>query len=216
MRSPSSSRHLLLASSKKLGHRCIAGISLESGQWVRPVSTAGGGALSTYDCGIHGRYPALRDVVRFEAEAACPLPAQPENVLVGTSPWTLERRLTHAEAGAIIEDHLAEGPGLLGSQSQTITVAEVLAQPLAASLAVVEPDDLEFEREEVPWGNGSRPWAQLWLGGEYHAVRLTDVIVRPQLLKQKPGSYSLKSLGIEPPPRVAVTVSVGEAFDGVY
>jgi hypothetical protein len=209
-------RILVLACSKKLGHRCVAGISLETGQWVRPVSTADGGALSTYHCGVDGRYPALREVVRFETQAACPLPAQPENVLVGAGPWTFERQLTHSEAGAIIDDHLAEGPGLLGSQSQTVSVAAVLAKPLAASLAVVEPDDLEFEREAVPWGNGSRTWAQLWRGDEYHAVRLTDVIVRPQLLKQEPGSYKLENLGIKPPPRVVVTVSLGEAFNGMH
>ncbi len=209
-------RLLVLASSKKLGFRCVAGISLETDRWVRPVSAVGGGALSTYHCGVDGRYPQLREIVRFETQGACPLPGQPENVLVGVAPWELENRLTPEETADIVERHLVEGPELLGGLSDTISVAAVENAPVDASLAVLEPQDLEFEHERVPWGSGSRVWARFSLGGAYHAVRLTDVVVRPWLLRHEPGVYALEDMGIDPATRIALTVSLGDAFDGTH
>lgn len=209
-------RLLVLASSKKLGFRCVAGISLETDQWIRPVSTVGGGALSTYHCGIDGRYPGLREVVRFETQGVCPLPGQPENVLVGVAPWELETRLTPDEAGAVVQGHLVKGPELLGGFGDTISEAAVHDDPGRPSLAVVEPQDLEFERETVPWGSGSRVWARFSVGGARHAVRLTDVAVRPWLLQHDPGVYTLQDMGVDPSARMAVTVSLADAYEGTH
>lgn len=206
----------MLASSKKLGFRCVAGISLQTGRWVRPVSSANGGALSTYHCGVDGRYPQLREVVRFETQGGCPLPGQPENVLVGVAPWELETRLTPEDTARIVEDHFVEGPELLGGLANTVGEAAVQNAPVDASLAVLEPGDLEFDHERVPWGSGSRVWARFSLGGAYHSIRLTDVAVRPWLLNHDPGVYTLGDMGIDPATRIALTVSLGDAYEGIH
>src|SRR5690242_6241182 len=114
-------RMLVLACSKKDSVRCVAGISHETDQWVRPVSTTAGGALSTWHCGIDGEYPQLRDVVRFEKHGACPLPGQPENVLVGRGPWELETRLAPEDVADVVEPHFVSGPALLGGLDDTIS-----------------------------------------------------------------------------------------------
>lgn len=211
-----SERILVLASSRKHGLRCVAGISLDTDRWVRPVGTVQGGAVSTYHCGIDGRYPQLREVVTFETQGACPLPGQPENVLVGVGPWELESRLSPEEAAGIVEPHLVKGPEVLGSLSDRISEAIVQQEPVSVSLQVIEPEALEFEHERVPWGSGSRTWARFSLGAAWHAIRLTDVIVRPWLVKHDPGTYTLEDMGIDRTARVALTVSLGDAFEGTH
>jgi hypothetical protein len=209
-------RILVLASSKKGGGRCVAGISLESGRWVRPVSTVGGGAVSTFHCGVNGRYPRVREVATFEARRRCPLPEQPENVLVGVRTWQLEERLSRAETAAVVGPILSPGPELLGGLDDTVSEGAVLESPMIASLAIVEPKDLVFEHERVPWGNGSRIWAQFFLGGAYHAIRLTDTVIAPRMAQHDPGTYGLETIAPKPPSRLALTVSLGESFQGVH
>jgi hypothetical protein len=133
-------RMLVLACSKKYGARCIAGISLITGEWVRPVSSPDGGALSVFHAGVDGRFPQLREVVEFETGGPCPLTGQPENVLVTDKAWRLDRRWTQAEAATIVDPHLVPGPELLGGLGRTLTAAHVAASPTAPSLAVVEPE----------------------------------------------------------------------------
>jgi hypothetical protein len=152
-------RLLVLASSKKLAGRCLAGISLETGKWVRPVSSPKGDALAISDCEIEGRYPRLLEIVRLETLAACPLPHQPENVLIPKQPWLLEPRLDPGRVIEILTDHLEHGPDLLGSTARTLDAQACLASPVKSSLAIVAPQALSLENERVRWGDGSRQWA---------------------------------------------------------
>jgi hypothetical protein len=207
-------RLLILASSKKLGARCIAGISLETGQWVRPVSTPHGGALATAHCGVEGRYPRVLEVVRFEKLDSSPLPHQPENVLVPAEPWELEVGMSRIEAADVVDEHLEYGPELLRGTARTLDEQAVQARPMEVSLAVVEPQDLHFEHEQVPWGSGSRMWARFRLGGHHQGLTLSDFAIRPRLGKQPPGIYTLEGLGLQPPARAIITVSLGDALDG--
>lgn len=68
---------LVLASSRKLGGRCVAGIT-RSGEWVRPVSGRPQGLFKA-ECAIEGRWPEVLDVVRFGFSEHLEDPAQPEN-----------------------------------------------------------------------------------------------------------------------------------------
>src|SRR4051794_37579740 len=103
-----SEEFLVLASSKKLGGRCVAGITRE-GRWVRPVSGAPRGLLKA-ECAVDGRWPELLDVVHFGYEKPLEDPAQPENVLIDGSPWELCRRLPRDEAYGRLGRFLAHGP----------------------------------------------------------------------------------------------------------
>jgi hypothetical protein len=205
---------LVLACSKKYPARCLAGISLFTGEWIRPVSSRSGGALSKFHAGVEGRYPRLREVVSFETDGPCPKVGQPENVLIADRPWVLERRMSRSEAANIVDPHLLPGPEILDGRGRALTVDEVEAHPNDPSLAVVEPVELAFESEPVPWGKGSREWARFRLAGWYHGLTLTDFTVRTPLLERPFGTYDLADLGIVAPPRTILTVSLGEPFDG--
>jgi len=206
-------RLLVLASSKKLAGRCLAGISLETGKWVRPVSSLGGEALGIADCGIEGRYPRLLEIVRLETLEACPLAHQPENVLIPKQPWLLEPELAPRRVIEILSDHLEHGPDLLGSTARIFDAQACLAAPVKASLAIVEPQALSLENEQVPWRDGSRQWAHFRLGGASHSLTISDFVIGPRLKRKPFGSYRLGDLEIPSIRRPLITVSLAGAYD---
>ena len=54
------------------------------------------------------------------------------------------------------------------------------------------------------------------LAGARYAVRLTDVQVRPWLMGHPEGLYSLQDMGIDSEARIALTISLGDGFQGVH
>lgn len=101
-------RLLVLASSRKRGGRCIAGLSLDGNGLIRPVSDHGDGALSSYDTQL-STAPNELDVVSFSHHGSEGDLAQPENVVVDGSAWTNEGPMDAAEALRLIEPHLHTG-----------------------------------------------------------------------------------------------------------
>lgn len=82
---------VVLADSYKHGEHCIAGKCVQTGQWIRPVSTPKGGQISDRQArsrNPYGIYPvkALQKVRMSFVEAA-PLVNQPENFLIDNSEW---------------------------------------------------------------------------------------------------------------------------------
>src|SRR5882724_4930608 len=127
---------IVLASSRKLAGRCIAGISTKSGQWVRPVSKIRGG-LRKFQCEVDGRWPELFDIVRFDYEDCLEDPAQPENVLIDGREWGLAGRLDPQDAYARFAADLEPGPELLGNRGKAVK-EDIAAEGVEASLALVE------------------------------------------------------------------------------
>jgi hypothetical protein len=154
------------------------------------------------------------EIVSFETVDSCPLPHQPENVLVPAEPWELQGAMSREQAAEIVDQHLEQGPDLLRGIARTLDEDAVQASPMNASLALIEPTDLRFEHESVSWGNGSRLWARFRLGGSHHGLTLSDFVIKPRLQRRPFGTYTLEELEITPPPRTVVTVSLGDAFDG--
>ena len=82
---------IILANSIKEGAFCVAGKTVESGEWVRPVSTPDGGALDNTQVQIQNRYgtfmakPLQKAFIFLRKHA--PLPHQPENFLIGNERW---------------------------------------------------------------------------------------------------------------------------------
>lgn len=82
---------LVLANSIKQGGRCLAGILnpySEKNCWVRLVSDKKGTALDeNIPVAKHGILSSLKplDVIKVELGNACPLPEQPENIVLDTS-----------------------------------------------------------------------------------------------------------------------------------
>jgi putative nucleic acid modification protein with dual OB domain len=204
---------IVLASSLKLGGRCLAGISTGTGAWVRPVSGLGQGQLFPSHCAIDGAIPRLLDIVRFEHTGAVDDPAQPENVRVSASPWTRTGVLTRDEAYDRLRLNLAAGPVLLGSRDRSMH-DDVARQGVEASLALIEPDDLVFVHERR--FDKPSPRARFRLANCSYDLPLTDLVVRPRLLARPLGRHRPAALDLGAMERVLLTVSLGEPINAEH
>lgn len=205
---------LVLASSKKLGGRCIAGIT-ESGRWIRPVNGRPQGLLQP-ECEVEGRWPEVLDVVRFGFEEELDDPAQPENLLIDGSRWELLRQLPRDEAYGRLKGFLAGGSTLLGNRGRAVP-EEKAAQGVEASLALVEPSDgvslimLPPEEEFDQY----KPRVEFGFGSRTYALVVTDLPVREAVRAAGVGRYAPSDLGLEDGGGpILLTVSLGEAHDG--
>lgn len=207
---------IVLASSTKVGGRCIAGISTSSGEWLRPVSDQGEGELYPFHCRVDGRIPQPLDIVRFGYRRALDDPTQPENVLVDEQPWRLTGKLDSDGAYSELEPFLVSGPALFGNGDRSLTPTDAQAG-LSESLALIEPADLHFEVRR-PWAPGgpSRPRALFSLGGWSYDLPVTDPIVRARLAGAGFGAQEQAAVGLSSDRRTLATISLGGENRGAH
>lgn len=75
-------RMICLANSRKIGGRCVAGIDVNTGEWVRPVRD-NGGALTLDDISYEdGTIPRVLDIIDVPVSERQPLYYQPENWVI--------------------------------------------------------------------------------------------------------------------------------------
>ena len=202
---------IVLACSRKTGGLCIAGIEPRTGRWIRPVSGVGNGELYPQHCDVNGRPPQLLEIVQFDHTGPTGDPAQPENVRIAQSQWSLTGVVPAASAYHTLASTLVSGPTLLGDTEVSIddTVAQ---QGIPASLALIAPEDLEFRlaaRGPYP----ASPRASFHLDGCDYDLPITDRQVRPALQRAGVGTHDLVQLGFPAATRVLLTISLGEPIN---
>ncbi|HXR59873.1 MAG TPA: hypothetical protein VN732_00940 [Solirubrobacterales bacterium] len=204
---------LVLASSKKHGGRCVAGVN-KAGEWVRPVS-GGHHGLFLAQCGIGRHWPGVLDVVQFGYLRQLDDPAQPENFLIDGSAWRLSKQLPPEEAYGRLRRFRAKGPQLLGNRGKAVPEEEAaengegslaLIEPTAAVSLLMRPPEEEHQK--------LRPRLVFDFGGRRYDLPLTDVPIEEAVKKTGVGEYAPEELGFDASGRVLVTVSLGEAFNG--
>lgn len=165
-------RLLCLADSYKHNGRCVAGIRLDTGEWLRPVSPADDGTLSSSTCTLDtGRPVQALDVVEIDLANPRPEPHQPENWVIGPGRWRLVEELTLEEAGSHLEPILERGPDLLGDRHGSIDWSQIEANGVDSSLALVRTTP-RFHRN-VSNRNRLRAW--IILGDAIYDLSITDM-----------------------------------------
>jgi hypothetical protein len=209
---------IVLADSKKIGGRCIAGISTSSGEWIRPVSDLQDGTLYPFHCRVGRRLPELLDVVRFSHDGKTEDPAQPENRLIADEPWRLVGAIDSASAYRELEPVLSTGPQIFGNGGKGVDES-VASDGIAESLTLIEPDvnSLEFAVKS-PYHPGGNPRTRVafQLGGWSYDLPLTDFAVRPKLLALGHGNYGPNDAELGPGNHVVLTVSLGLPMNSVH
>lgn len=81
---------ICLSNSKKLGERCIAGIDIHTGRWIRPVYDSEDGSVPRATRLIEGKEPKLLDIIEIplavsgkDSDFVC------ENILIIPGQWKL-------------------------------------------------------------------------------------------------------------------------------
>lgn len=133
-----------LANSYKHGGRCVAGICLDTGEWVRLRGNADDGALNPREYALANSKGELKLLDVFTAELHSPLPSDchPEDWVIGPAPWQLVERPCPPPKWAEIAAAASSVANIFRENRDRVSAAELLAKPVKSSLTLVTPDSL--------------------------------------------------------------------------
>ena len=145
---------LCLANSKKLNERCVAGIDVRSGEWVRPVSRSGNyGAVPFRERQVGDAEPQLLDLIEMDLAYAGPTGFDycyaRENRWIEPTPW---RRIARASPSDLARYCCTEDV-ILHSRGKFTRPDVVEAKPLAArrTLELRRVNQLKTRLEGSQW-----------------------------------------------------------------
>jgi len=143
---------LILANSRKLGGRCVAGIDLDSRKWVRPVARSGHGELSKQDCLISDN-GTLRDVEVLDVISVPigkPIDAlgQPENCVLLSDAWSLKRKISINQAGQVLDPVCDDDTALLCGIGRSVSMELVRGGLVKKSLTLIKVLKPDFYIDE--------------------------------------------------------------------
>lgn len=136
---------IILANSRKLSNRCIAGIDLATNKWIRPVSTLTDKVITWSMRNIDGEELKLLDIIQVPLSLiALDDDSQPENRLIEESKWTYVGKVEPIEVIKYIE---TRGP-LFYNFSDRVSWDEIIKAPSEnrKSLLLIECSDLEVHK----------------------------------------------------------------------
>lgn len=130
-----------LANSYKHGGRCIAGVCVDGGAWIRLCGKAADGSLEPSEYALDdGSEPRLLDAIEVELHYAQPSDSHPEDWRIAPVRWSLIERPAAA--------HRLAGPDkaatVLRNCRDRMSEDEIRAKPLQASLVLVRPSEIHW------------------------------------------------------------------------
>jgi len=211
-------RILCLANSYKHDHRCVAGISLVTKQWVRLVGKEAPGCVTRKEASYpDGKEVALLDVFEAELGEKCGSRCHPEDVYVTGSPWCLVRRFDPVSDVQFLDDYVNKEPMVLQGYCDRVLVSQFEKTPAKCSLGLIHPEDLWWwTREE----KGKRRTRAVFRLGQVGRVRYDLPVTDPKWLDL----LNLLPAGIHPHSLLSgcklsktfLAISLSEPFEGFH
>lgn len=205
-------RLVCLANSQKMSGRCVAGKELESGSWIRPVSSRNSEEVSEDERRYSdGTDPKVLDIVDVPLLEPRPHDYQTENWLLDPENyWTKVGELDRDSLGDLVEDPPAlwiNGHSSQVGRNDRVPEAEAGVLRGSLHLLTVQSGEVRVSAPGAAFGNPKRR-VQLRFehGGVDYALWVTDPSVRARYLQQEDGTFMFGG-GI-------VTISLGEPIRG--
>ena len=207
---------ICMANSYKLNHRCVAGLRVDGGGWVRPVSDKEHGELeySQYRLPDHSE-PHLLDVIRIGLSHPQPLPHQPENWIMDDSAWSLVERSASADRAHVVANAVSRESLLFGNAGRSMPYGQFLRRPAQESLALVKPAGVRWRTEFNTYLLRNMPRVLFQLGDLPYDLPLTDPAHAGPLQRREVGDYRSSDLGMPEDGTLLFTISLGEPLDGI-
>jgi hypothetical protein len=211
-------RIVCLANSYKHDHRCVAGISLVTKQWVRLVGQEVPGCLTLKETRYpDGKEAALLDVFEAELGERCGSNCHPEDVYVTGSPWRLVRHFDAPSYVHFLANYISKKPSVLQGYIDSVSVERVLEVPRERSLELIHPEDLWWWIRE---DRGKRKNRAFFRVSHESRVRYDLSVTDPvwlNLMRHLPaGIYPHTLLCGGKEPRTLLTISLSEPFEGFH
>jgi hypothetical protein len=189
-------RIVILANSKRPDGQCLGGIDLDTGDWVRPVTSTGDG-IPAARCFVNGQFLAVRDILEIDlARPRQPHKYQRENRSILNWKWQVNKRLKLAA----VESYVENLTPVLHSTNDRVdpAVLEQLAPNEWRSLQLVRPRNLNFGRH---YWDPNR-WVAHFddLNGNSYSIKVTDPEVTLRLERgEKINKKSLLTVSMTKP-----------------
>lgn len=194
---------ICLAVSRKTGGKCVAGIDLKTGEWVRPVRP-GGQDLTVRDIEYEdGSTPQLLDIISVPVIRTEPLRYQPENIVIDPE-YYWEKRGRYKVRD--LEQFLFKGDHIFGDFNDRLS--EVAALTLNHSLTLVRANGIWFiKRPGYREGTNQVRAKFKYKGNEYNLV-VTDGEWEVKINDMDYGVHLIHG-------RFNLTISLGLPFEGL-
>jgi hypothetical protein len=191
-----------LANSTKLGSRCVAGVDIEDGEWVRPIGSGDHGAvIRTERTYADGTEPGLLDLIELTLARPVPQPGQPENWKLAPGRWRKAGHLDDDDAAELLEELATDDP-IFGSNARSFSASQVAAGDVPSSLALVRPQRLTWTKNA--W---SKVRCNFFHAGSWHDFPVTDPVWAAEFNDDKPDTTFNHSENEVP----FLVISLGEA-----
>ncbi len=145
-------RFLCLAVSRRESGNCIAGIDIDSGEWLRPIHSENRAAFADSDLIVEdnhthqSRFMAPLDLLSMPLEQSAASNSQPENRVVAPAFFekrpAILRRCIGTRTVQFLLSHADHGELLLHSSRDSLHSNEFADRALSHSLSLVQPVEL--------------------------------------------------------------------------
>jgi hypothetical protein len=205
-----------LAGSRKWHGRCLAGMVLPKGRWIRPVSQREHRELHEWEYALPTPhfYTRVLDTVHLTLEDACPQPHHPEDFHIGDAEWALIHRPTapadfHALRARLMP-FLDHHPTLLGDCENATPHACFTQAPATASLTLVSVRGLRWM---VSTHGEQKKTKVLFKHGEaWYTLGLTDPEWEGRVAALPDGKHTPQETAIPHGADIWLTISLGDPF----
>lgn len=207
---------ICLANSKKLGGWCVAGLSTDTGNWIRPVANTAHGQFYPSQTKLPDRsQPRVLDLLRIPLKEPSPLKTQPENWLVSGAAWDLLARPPPDAMLRTLDTALARGPELLGSTAGAVSEGYFETTAAGSSLALIAPTDIRWHVTRDVRGNRQLRVHFRFRTSKYD-LAVTDIEYERKTRGLEVGTHPLTAAGVSlsGSNRIRFTISLSEPFHG--
>ena len=170
---------ICMANSWRDGERCIAGIDLNTGEWIRPVPP-GGGSIRERRARASGRKLALLDIIRLDLEPPeLDTKYQKENRCIRSWGWEFIRTADVDEVKKYVRNRR-----VLHGTSKVVDPHDLSILPPEkwVSLQLVQSDNVLFERNPKKKNRWNVVFSTRALGPRYE-LSVTDPVATDRLNK---------------------------------
>ena len=179
---------ICLANSTKIGCKCVACKTIDTKEWIRPVSEEGR-LTRTQIKYANGKLPELLDIIRIPYKKLQPTIYQPENVLISEEQWECLEKFPKDKL-----DDLCDKPKEIfinQDRRDRIEVGFFEKNRPGPSLLLVKPMAIKLLRED--YGTRKRLKASFIYNDLEYNLWVRDPNFEEKYAGEKEGSYKLDS-----------------------